>query len=87
MTPPGDGGPAFPRPANGPEYTASQCGMTLREWYAGQALAGIVSNQGQLDGQGKRAIRFGVEAEVMIAATAVKMADSLLAELRKGGAQ
>lgn len=30
-----DGGPAFPTPA--------RYGMTLRDWFAGQALAGIIA--------------------------------------------
>ena len=36
-----DGGPAFPR-----NYDTSidQQGMTLRQWYAGQALAGMMLN-------------------------------------------
>lgn len=32
-----DGGPAFPG------YSAVKTGMTLRDWFAGQALAGIAS--------------------------------------------
>lgn len=33
-----DGGPAFPRPYS--EDGAAQGGMSLRDWFAGQALAG-----------------------------------------------
>jgi hypothetical protein len=33
-----DGGPAFPRP-----MVAAAPGMTLRDWFAGQAMAGLVS--------------------------------------------
>lgn len=45
-----DGGPAFPRPAtfrpdgdwcDGPEY-----GLSLRDWFAGQALAGMTLKYG-----------------------------------------
>lgn len=42
-----DGGPAFPRPASTDEHTEpcnhylDQQGMSLRDWFAGQALAGI----------------------------------------------
>ena len=41
------GGPAFARcgsnynDENGPTYSLSSTGMTLRQWYAGQALSGI----------------------------------------------
>ena len=34
-----DGGPAFPVPEN--EYQHYQPGMTMRDWFAGQALAGL----------------------------------------------
>jgi hypothetical protein len=34
-----DGGPAFPVPGS----TATDIGMTLRDWFAGQALAGILN--------------------------------------------
>ena len=34
-----DGGPAFPRA--GSDYVKAQEGMSLRDWLAGQALAGV----------------------------------------------
>ena len=44
-TPTNDGGPAFPCESygikNGKETTVPAQGMTLRDWFAGQALAGI----------------------------------------------
>jgi len=40
-----DGGPAFPVPsyvnADGETHHSSVQGMTLRDWFAGQALAGL----------------------------------------------
>jgi hypothetical protein len=41
-----DGGPAFPRPhttvdANSPWFKLGAAGMSLRDWFAGMALAGI----------------------------------------------
>lgn len=36
-----DGGPAFPRAGTGTTY--SQEGMSLRDWFAGQALAWCLS--------------------------------------------
>ena len=50
-----DGGPAFPVPdtyhPNGQiEYGAT--GMSLRDWFAGQALAGLVSESGRYDSAG-----------------------------------
>lgn len=44
-----DGGPAFPEGASGPypngEIVVGRSGMTLRDWFAGQALVGLVSLQ------------------------------------------
>lgn len=41
-----DGGPAFPRaPFDVNDYTGDGSpGMSLRDWFAGQALAGIMAN-------------------------------------------
>jgi hypothetical protein len=42
-----DGGPAFPRQhavASG-VYLEGQDGMSLRDWFAGQALAGMIANK------------------------------------------
>ena len=41
------GGPAFPRPTShlpNVETSWSQTGMTLRDWFAGQALSGMTAN-------------------------------------------
>lgn len=40
MSTPADGGPAFPREGNTPahsKHVCSQSGMSLRDWFAGQA--------------------------------------------------
>jgi len=44
------GGPAFPRPIGfhphvGGTYSPAQMGMTLLDWFAGQALAGLLSDE------------------------------------------
>ena len=38
-----DGGPAFPinSPSGSPDYMPKRDGMSLRDWFAGQALAGL----------------------------------------------
>lgn len=36
-----NGGPAFPRQPN--EYISGHEGMTLRDWFAGQALSGLLT--------------------------------------------
>jgi hypothetical protein len=47
-TQPNDGGPAFPLPVEEDidchnRYRSGYGGMTLRDWFAGQALAGLVA--------------------------------------------
>jgi hypothetical protein len=37
-----DGGPAFPRQPS--EYTSGSQGMTLRDWFAGQAMTAIIGS-------------------------------------------
>ena len=39
-----DGGPAFPLQMIGPDFPPGHVGMTLRDWFAGQALAGALQN-------------------------------------------
>ena len=71
-----DGGPAFPptlRPNNGCNYVELG-GMTLRDWFAGQALA-TLSNVSTRD---------QVKA---VANMAYALADALLAARAKGGDQ
>ncbi len=45
-----DGGPAFPEASSGPypngEIVHGRSGMTLRDWFAGQALQGLLACAG-----------------------------------------
>ena len=41
MSKPDDGGPAFPHSSSPMRGDLTEWGMTLRDWFAGQALAGI----------------------------------------------
>jgi hypothetical protein len=69
-----DGGSAFPV-SYGPDGTPGYgCGMTLRDWFAGQALAG-------LSAEGERFSR-----PENLTKTAFLLADLMLAA-RKGGAE
>ena len=83
------GGSAFPYRTSDPyiENVEIGKGMTLRDWFAGQALAGVTGNMGMLE-----AIRIAAEAEKkeMVTCTAVlcvQYADALLAELGKDEAK
>jgi hypothetical protein len=73
-TPINDGGPAFPS-----DYipgTATTPGMSLRDWFAGQALAGLLSK-----GQSTSNAKSWMPEE------AYELADAMLAAReRKGGA-
>jgi hypothetical protein len=65
MTTIDDGGPAFPRP-----MVAAAPGMTLRDWFAGQALAGMLANPDSWTGAGGvMAYRY---ADAMLRAREVK---------------
>jgi hypothetical protein len=69
-----DGGPAFPRY----DYDArrTQNGMSLRDWFAGQALSGFLANS-----------RLGVLSEEnpegQIAMSAYALADAMIKERSK----
>ncbi len=69
-----DGGQAFPRSAafSNAERTActEQDGMTLRDWFAGQALAGMLANPDSWTGdRGVMAYRY---ADAMLRAREVQ---------------
>ena len=42
MTDRHDGGAAFPLQSIGPDFAPGYSGMSLRDWFAGQALSGIM---------------------------------------------
>lgn len=65
-----DGGPAFPTEPNTQSGFYSHHGMSLRDWFAGQFIAGNISST-----------RFFDE----LAAEAYGMADAMLAERAKRG--
>lgn len=91
-----DGGPAFPRSIHGAqipgnnEWERATYGMTLRDWFAGQALIGILRDPSDTSKQcAKYAmddIRDGKPLNSftkIVAASCYAYADALLAEREK----
>jgi hypothetical protein len=74
MSEPKDGGPAFP--SHGDNYTRDEPGMSLRDWFAGQAIAEIIvrAHGGWQD-----------DTADAIAATAYAIADAMLRARQEGG--
>lgn len=73
-----NGGPAFPqdeRHDNG-ELFRQHGGMTLRDWFAGQALAGMLAFPGAVNGSREK-------SGVGVARAAYVYADAMLAERQK----
>ena len=70
-----DGGPAFPTTGHtwvgGVKVPTSRSGMSLRAYFAGQAMQGMISHHGDPHIREEMAVR------------AVASADALIAELRK----
>jgi len=54
-----DGGPAFPVPGDAEAYAPNQFGMSLRDYFAGQALAGLMTTSVQRDKVEKLLAEFG----------------------------
>jgi hypothetical protein len=78
-----DGGQAFP----GMTFTgATFPGMTLRDWFAGQALAGLLANPTEREWEAAASEQGDPDALVQVCALmAYKQADAMLAERKKGG--
>ena len=69
------GGPTFPIP--GSEYSTTDYGMTLRDWFAGQALTGVMAACAN-DTRGQ-----SEPHEAMFARKAYAIADAMLSERAK----
>ena len=79
-----DGGNAFPlsvHPGHGYGPKAStEPGMTLRDWFAGQALIGLLANPGMIDQHATSSIDW-------VSYHSYLQADAMLAEREKGGSK
>lgn len=83
---PKDGGPAFPRPYGTDEHSSpcnanqDQQGMSLRQWYAGMVLPGIV-HAGMTDIDAAKAVlKTGLGVEDSFAIAAFAISDALIAQ-------
>lgn len=79
-----DGGPAFPHPALADENfkpRPGDGGMTMRQWYAGQALPALVA-YACANAHALSAV--GIDQEKWAANTAFMMADHMIAKDMEG---
>ena len=76
-----DGGYVHP-PMNG---INSGLGITLRQYYAGQALQGLLSDHKLIETYQEESERTGVGPDVIVAGIAFAHADAMIAEGKKGG--
>lgn len=74
---------AFPSVENHPSFAPMHHrGMSLRDWFAGQAIAGFAGNQSWLVGVASK----DANLAGTIARACFEIADAMLAERAKGGA-
>lgn len=81
-----DGGPAFPEAiAIGPagDVHPGFGGMSLRDWFAGHALAGLLSDATTIEKYTNASVKDGVDPEPFFASSAYEMADAMIAERSK----
>ena len=75
---PKNGGPAFPLQSIGPDFAPGYGGMTLRDYFAGQALAGVMNRMHE-DIQHLGSTTFPSN----VACHAYRLADAMLKERSK----
>lgn len=83
------GGPAFPGVSfqqlgedegHNPPIKVINPGMTLRDWFAGMVLQGIMSSQASVKAAHDLSEQRGIESDKMIARLAYQEADAMLKE-------
>jgi len=68
-----DGGPAFPR--SGDSFHSAVEGMSLRDWFAGQVLTGLMATAAEMTHASRK--------PDVIATDCYKIADAMIAEREK----
>jgi hypothetical protein len=71
-----DGGPAFPWG----EHGARLGGMTLRDWFAGQAISGMFTNEMVLRNVRNKSQKKGIDFSAEVAFQAYTLADEMIKE-------
>ena len=79
------GGPAFPQPPNGADvfYGPKMRGMTLRDWFAGQAMAAMLMQEGAIEHDGSTGADVAAAADMrrtLRSKAAYREADAMLEE-------
>lgn len=80
-----DGGPAYPfqeRNGDGSHYH-SHAGMSLRDWFAGKAVAGICANSVEFDNAMQIARGKNAHPADVLAKLAYDLADAMIAARQK----
>lgn len=70
-----DGGPCFPQLAKAGTVAVSKGGLTVRDWFAGQAMRAILETDEYQIAEGRR----------ILAINCYALADAFIAEREKGG--
>lgn len=76
-TKPNDGGPAFPQVSDGFHGIEATGGLSMRDWFAGQALVGLLSEPQPEDGEPE--LGLGHDYAANAAKAAYRVADAMLA--------
>lgn len=77
-----DGGPAFPESIDHEGRVWHCPGMTLRDYFAGQALVGLIQHTKEI---GCLARQGGEKTDEYLAGSAYEIADAMIAEREKDG--
>ena len=73
-----DGGPAYP--LDGGCVANGNTGMSLRDWFAGQAMQAMITNDAMAKRQTDHASKCGEKPQTATAMAAYILADAMLAE-------